>query len=297
MPRFARHGSRKLALSALVLVSTALSACGTTWGQRIHDNRSVLIDHEQGRKLEIVNANGSIRATHDDRDEVSVHAELYGEDAERLRFARLRTEREGDGTLRVWVEWPGGNRRNNEGARIEIYTPGVSGVKATSTNGSITLIGLGGDAYAVTSNGSVFVDEQGGSVEAVSTNGPIRVEEAGGKVFVETSNGAVIVGDAQRAVDVRTTNGRVSVETAHGNEGPVRAKTTNGSVDISLGEDFEGRLVAHCSTGRISVTGFEEARLIRSKPDALELRIGNSDEESAIHTTNGSIRIRSRDRD
>lgn len=284
----AKHASRSLVLGAAL----TLSACG--YGPKFHYTTTMNVAHRPASALEVVNANGSLRAVQEERADVAVEAELYGPDEERLRFAQLHADRKGDGSLRVWIEWPGGKRRGNEGARIEIYTPGTDGVNMSTSNGSVTLLGLGGNAVVESTNGSVLIEDQGGGIDASTTNGSVRVERPGGEVFISTTNGRIIIDGAPGPIEVTTTNGNATVSTRHGNPGPVRVRTTNGNITLELGEGFVGVLNAKTSNGRLSADGFEHARLIESSNHALKIRVGDSDAVSAAHSTNGSIRIRAK---
>ena len=288
--------SRNALLVALtLLIGLAPIGCGSM-SPRAHWRHALDVAHERAAPLEIVNANGPVRAVSEDRDDVSIEAELHGDDAERLSFAVLRAERMGDGALRVWVEWPGGTRRSNEGARIDVYTPGAEGVTVTTSNGGITLLGLGGDALAETTNGSIRIDDQRGAVEASTTNGNVRADHPHGPTTIRSSNGRVLVDEADGPVKAETTNGRIVIATAHGNPGPVRARTSNGSITFELGEGFAGRLRAKTSNGRLSLRGFDDPRRLETTEHTLKVQIGDDETESVARTSNGSITIRGRSR-
>ena len=296
MPIPSRANTRDALLIALsLLIGLAPIGCGSM-SPRAHWRHTLDVAHQPATPLEVVNANGPVRAVSEDRDDVSIEAELCGDDAERLSFAVLRAERMGDRALRVWIEWPGGTRQSNEGARIDVYTPGAEGVTVTTSNGGVTLLGLGGDALAETTNGSIRIDDQRGAVETSTTNGTVRVDHPGGPTTIRTTNGRVLVDEAGGPVKVETTNGRIAISTAHGNPGPVRARSSNGSIAFELGTGFEGRLRATTSNGRLSLSGFDDPRRLETTEHTLKVQIGDDDTEAVARTTNGSITIRGRSR-
>ena len=79
-----------------------------------------------------------------------------------------------------------------------------------------------------------------------------------------------------------------------GNTGPVRVRTSNGPITLNLGDGLEGVLKCDTSNGRVTVTQLPDARLIESTRTSVELRMGDSEEISALRTSNGSIRVQGR---
>lgn len=279
-----------------VTIASVLSGCESL-SPRVYDNRVMRVDHHQNTALEIVTANGSIRAMQEDRSDVAVEVELFGHDSERLDFATVHADRMGDHTLRVWIDWPGGKRRNGEGAKIEVFIPDALGVNAKTSNGSVILMGLGGEATAKTSNGSIHLDQHIGPMDLHTTNGSIRVDDSEGDIRFDTSNGRILVSNATGLVEGDTSNGNVFVSTADGSSGPVRVRTSNGRIELDLGHGYEGILRISTSNGRIKTDGLVNANLIESSKDTMELRLGDSDTISAVKTSNGSVRIHGRAND
>ncbi len=281
---------RRGALTGAMGAMTLLAGCSTL-GSLHHETRTMNVAHAAGSALSVVTANGAAHTERTMREDVFVEFDLFGPDEERLSFVNVHADRQGDGSLRVWVDWPGGQRKGNEGANIRIQIPDAIGVDVRTSNGAITLSGLAGHAKLHTSNGGVVVRDHSGSVDAESSNGSLRLERVDGDIIGDTSNGAIVVVDAFGKVELDTSNGRVFVSTAHTNPGPVRVSTSNGSVELQLGDGFEGVLRLTSSNARISAKGFENARLIESSKHALEMKIGSDETISAVRTSNGSVRV------
>lgn len=290
--------SRRIALCSALALSAALlplSGCESSWGgKRYKETRTLELPHIAGSALSIENANGAIEALATDRADVSLEVTLYSGDLERLRFANVRADRQGDGTLRVWIEWPGGKRANGEGAAISINLPDAEGVHARTSNGTITIAGLGGDADLQTSNGNIRVDTQDGSVLARTSNGSLYAKQISGDLEMYSSNGNINIDDAFGPIRAESTNGSAVVTTMPGNVGPVRIRTSNGSVTLNLGVGFEGVLKCDTSNGKVTVSNLPDAKLIETSNRRVELQLGESSEISAVRTSNGSVRVRGR---
>ncbi|MDF1808120.1 MAG: hypothetical protein P1U42_00335 [Phycisphaerales bacterium] len=293
-----RRPIRKSFLIPVVASAFMLAGCNS-FGPKIYESRSMQVPSMDLTPLRVTNANGWIKAVQSDRSDVGIEVELYGRDEERLYSTTVRADRLGDDTLRVWVEWPGGVRENQEGANISLLLPNADGIEARTSNGHITIIGLAGDAELNASNGAIRATRHDGSIHADTSNGSIQFESVSGDVEAYTSNGKVIITDAFGPVRVETSNGNVYVTTLDGNEGPLRIRTSNGRVDLDLGVGFQGVLKCETSNGRVMVDGIDDATLIRStvknhNTTSIEMKVGDSDEISAVRTSNGSVRVRSR---
>lgn len=273
----------------------ALSGCGSSsWGSQHRETRTMIVPHIAGSALSIENANGAIEALARNRADVSIEVTLYGKDLERLQFANVHANRAGDNTLRVWVEWPGGKRQSNEGSAISVNIPDANNVHARSSNGRIVIEGLGGHAELKTSNGSIVVDTHDGSIHGVTSNGSVQAEHISGNIELFTSNGRITITDAFGPILAESSNANAYVSTTPGNAGPVRIRTSNGNVNLDLGEGFEGVLKCDTSNGKVQVSNLSGARLIESSSRSVELNIGNSNEISAVRTSNGSVRVQGR---
>jgi len=289
--RFINRGSIGVLCAGLGLM--AMSGCDSL-GQAVHESRSMTIPHLAGSALSVTTANGSVLVERQQRADVLLEIDIFGPDTERLSFASVNAVRQGDGSLRVWVDWPGGKRQNKEGANIDLLVPDAIGVNVRTSNGRVTLSGLAGHAEVTTSNGSVSVTRHSGSATVHSSNGKLKLDRVDGEIKAETSNGSVVITEAFGPVETESSNGNVQVSTAHGNAGPVRVSTSNGRVELALGDGFEGILRVKTSNGQISMHDLGNARLIESGKNTLELKIGASETISAVRTSNGSVRVQSR---
>lgn len=291
-----RRPMRPLSLAALgaLILPALLAGCDSLGTPRFSEIRAMQIPHIAGSAVGVENANGSVEILARDRQDVSLEVKIYGTDAERVQFATLHADRMGDQTLRVWVEWPGGKRRSNEGAAISINVPDAKNVNVRTSNGRIVIEGLSGHASLISSNGSIRADTHDGSLYAKTSNGSVQGEHISGEVEMYSSNGKIVITDAYGPIRAETSNASTYVSTMPGNRGPVRVRSSNGRIDLDLGEGFEGVLKCDTSNGKVQISDLGGASLIESSGNHAQLRVGASSEISAARTSNGSIRVRGR---
>ena len=284
-----------LLVGGLLTSTLVLGGCGySSWSDPYTETRTMLVPHVAGSPLSIGSVNGSIEALSTDREDVSIEVMLRSPDLERLQLAEVRVRRENDDTLHIWVDWPGGKRLNNEGASVSVNLPDAHDVKAQSSNGSITIAGLSGEADLQTTNGTITVDTFDGNVYGKTSNGKLIADKVSGDIEMYSTNGRIMISDAFGSVRAETSNGSAVISTMPGNVGPIRVRTSNGPITLNLGEGLEGILKCETSNGRVTVTDLPDARLIESSNRRVELRLGESDEISALRTSNGSVRVQSR---
>lgn len=124
-------------------------------------------------------------------------------------------------------------------------------MKASTTNGDITLHSINGKVVAHTTNGTVELTNIGGNVEAGTTNGAITATDVKGGVDADTTNGAVVIEKAVGMVDVRTLNGKITIHEAAAG---IKADATNGSITVSssqVGGDYDLHSLASAVDVRI----------------------------------------------
>ena len=288
---------RRIALAGFLIATigsaTVMTGCETL-SPREHYSKSMIVPHIAGSAIGIETVNGSIKAIAANRSDVSIQVDLSGNDLSRLLMAQVHAERLDDNSLSIWIQWPGDKRQRNEGASIAVELPDAASIQANSSNGGITIVGLSGHAQLHTSNGSIKIDQHDGTVFAETSNGSLQAEHVSGEIEMYSSNGKVIITDAFGPIRAETSNGNIYVSTMDGNEGPIRLRTSNGRADLDLGDGFIGILKCQASNGKVHAIGIGGADMIESGKGKLELHFEGSTEVSAVKTSNGSVRVRSR---
>jgi hypothetical protein len=269
---------RLIALSTLPFSVLALGACamtGCTMMAPLHEQVvTITAPHLPGTPIDVEGHNGSATITRDAaaRD-VSIVATLRMTSEQRLGDTQISTGRDpATNALTIRATPPGGHWEGREGISYTIATPETRGVKVRTSNGSIRIAGLAGEADLQTSNGRIDADDHAGPVTA------------------RTSNGSVGATNVDGPVDTRTSNGSVTVALTPSATGPVSIHSSNGSVELRLGKSFQGRLNADTSNGSVTVSG--DGAQIKSKTrTSASIAFSDSGPESTVETSNGSVRV------
>lgn len=235
-------------------------------------------------------ANGSVELSRAAGAAVTIEAVIRARTQERLDATQVVVTRESDQTLSIRVDWPDGGRKGNEGCNVTIQMPDAGSVNLVSSNGRLSVEGVGTEVDLRTSNGRVNVSGAAGPVSARSSNGRVVVQDVPGPVRVVTSNGTVELKAVGGVVDIATSNGDVDVQLADGNAGPMNVDTSNGSVRVSVGAGFAGELRLDTSNGavRVPATG---AEVVRSDKNSATLRFAKGEGRSRVHSSNGTITV------
>src|ERR1700732_3694533 len=145
---------------------------------------------KSGGCREVENFNGSVEITGWDKDSVEVNATKYAPTEELLRNLKIDVASTAD-SIRIRSVRPI-ERRGNMGVKYIIMAPRkVVLDRIVSSNGSIRLNQLEGNATLKTSNGRIRANGLKGDVEAHTSNGAVELQDFRGSAVVQTSNGSV----------------------------------------------------------------------------------------------------------
>lgn len=280
---------KRMMLAAMVTSAGLLVAgCGLQQARFIRTD-ALSHPHQGGGGLDVEVANGSIDV---DRggEAVSIEAKIRALTQARLDATHVVATREADGTLRIRIEWPEGGRKSNEGCSLAIMMPDAGAIELETSNGALSVNGLGTAAVLRTSNGAIKVAGVSGSVEARTSNGRIEVRDVPGAVLVDSSNGALELVGLGGSVRGSTSNGAVSVRLSDAAAGPVDVRTSNGSVKVQVGTGFQGELDASTSNGGFRVEGFAGAQSVDLGKTWARIRLDGQG-SSRIRTSNGWVTL------
>ena len=264
-----QKGSRKgFGLVLALPVVLALAACDLSLGNlsaRATDEWTHTYPLTAGGEIRIVNTNGRIDVEGVDGATVEVRAE---------RIARGATESAARELLpRIVI------KEDIKPDRISLETERMSGI----------MIGAGFEVrYHVRAPKNALVN-------VTNTNGQVAVNALSGKVVAHTTNGAVKGTNLTGGVDGQTTNGSVSIDMASLSSERISLETTNGSVTLMLPEKAKATVSAAVTNGGINVGSLDNFEVTEKARRRLEGKMNGGGTEVELRTTNGSIRIRSRD--
>jgi DUF4097 and DUF4098 domain-containing protein YvlB len=262
-----RAVSRRVAVLALPL-AVALAGCDLSLGHlsaRAADEWTHTYRLTAGGEIHIVNTNGVIEVEGVDGSTVEVRAE---------RIAKGATEAAAKELLpRIII------REEAKPDRVSLETERISGV----------MIGASVEVrYHVRAPKNAVVN-------VTNTNGLVSVTGLAGKVVAHTTNGGVKGSGLSGGVEARTTNGGVTIDMASVGADPISLETTNGGVSLALPEKAKATVTASCTNGGISVGSLDNFEVSEKSRRRLEGKLNGGGTTVELHTTNGGVRLRSRD--
>jgi hypothetical protein len=262
-----RAVSRRVAVLALPL-ALVLAGCDLSLGHlsaRATDEWTHTYPLTPGGEIRIVNTNGLIDVEGVDGSTVEVRAE---------RIAKGSTEAAAKELLpRIVI------KEDAKPDRVSIETERMSGI----------MIGAGVEVrYHVRAPKNALVN-------VTNTNGLVSVTGLIGKVVAHTTNGGVKGSGLSGGVDARTTNGGVTIDMAARGPDPIVLETTNGGVSLALPEKAKATVTASCTNGGISVGSLDNFEVSEKSRRRLEGKLNGGGTSVELHTTNGGVRLRSRD--
>lgn len=236
---------------ALLLGAVALVFAGDS--SRYREDFHYSYPQTPGGRLTLENFNGSVEITGWDQNTVDISGTKYAESEDLLRQIRIEASSSGN-AVRVRTNHPD-THHGNMGAKYIVRVPRQTELEdVTSSNGSLRVSEIDGNAHLTTSNGSVHLGRIHGNVEARSSNGSIEVQDVKGNVNFETSNGSVHADNVEGAFEGGTSNGAVRVHLQDTEAGrPIRINTSNGSIDLQVDSLRNNDVVATTSNGPITV--------------------------------------------
>jgi hypothetical protein len=264
---------------------------------------------EPGQRVSVENANGSIEVSGWDKNEVDISGERYAPTEDYLRLLKVDVQATA-GSVRIRTIMPSraGWQGPRGGVKYLIRVPRktlLDRIESTngslrvedvegnamlrSTNGSVRLYRAAGNYDVVTTNGSVELSVHSGDVKARTTNGGIRVEDLNGTLTAETTNGAIharLSGAASQPVRLATTNGGIEV-TVEKQPAGLQASTTNGGITLRLPPELRASLRANSGSSistEFSISGEVEKKRVRGT-------INGGGPLFDISTNNGRIRL------
>lgn len=304
-------------LRIALLCAAALTVAGCdldpeNWGSstRYKEEFSQTHPFAAGGRLFLENFNGSVELFGWDRDEVEMTGSKYAATREVMEAMKIEVVADA-GSLRIRTIRPD-TRSCNCGAKYVLRLPRKAILDRVETsNGSLRLEAVSGEARLRTSNGGLKIDNVQGPLEATTSNGAIEINDYEGNAVLKTSNGRIRATGLRGRVEAVTSNGSIDVTITEPAPGlPLRFTTSNGSINLTLEKWVNTGLVARTSNSSINLrlpegvnaqlqastsngainTEFEIATKQLSK-NRVDGRIGAGGPLIDLATSNGTIRV------
>jgi len=184
---------------------------------------------------------------------VDISGTKYAESQQLLNALKIETSSTGN-MVRIKSVRPD-PRKGNLGAKYVIHVPRRTELEnVQSSNGSLKVEDIDGNAYLATSNGSVQLTRINGNIDGRSSNGSAEVKDVKGTVNFRTSNGSVHGDNVTGAFEAETSNGGIRIHLRDPQVGhAIRLATSNGAIDLQVDSPGQNEVVASTSNGSIVV--------------------------------------------
>jgi len=280
----------QLLVCLCVAVSLKLAA-----DPRYHEDFHYSYPQTPGGHFSLDSFNGAVEVTGWDQTTVDISGTKYADTEERLHAIRIDVSNAGN-AVEVRTVRPETDRHGNMGAKYIVRVPRQTEIDhIRSSNGSLRLEKIDGNATLHTSNGTVHVVEVRGNVEATSSNGSVHAEDVRGALRASTSNGGIVAhlhgGQGNDPIQVSTSNGSVDLELDTPRSNDLVVSTSNGAITVRLPAGTNGAVSAHTSGHDRIQSDFDitmHGLLARSR---LEGNIGSGGPRIDLRTSNGNIRL------
>jgi hypothetical protein len=226
---------------------------------------------------------------------VDITGTKYADTQERLHAIRIEASSSGN-SVQVRTVRPEFDHHGNMGAKYVVRVPRQTEIdRMRSSNGSLRLENITGNATLNTSNGGVEVRGVDGHMAFQTSNGSVHAEDLRGGLRATTSNGGIHVhlrgSQGSEPLLVSTSNGSVDLELDTPHTSELVASTSNGGITVRLPAGTNAALTAHTSGHDRIQTDFDvtvHGQLVRSRLDGM---IGSGGPRIDLRTSNGNIRL------
>ena len=275
-----------------------LSACALVFAgdsSRYREDFHYSYPQTAGGRFTLDNFNGSVEITGWDQNTVDISGAKYAESESLLHAIQIEASSSGN-AVRIKTSRPDPNH-GNMGAKYVIRVPRRTALEdVRSSNGSLRVEDIDGNAHLATSNGSIHLGKIHGNVEARTSNGSVEVNEIDGSFEAETSNGGIRahLHDTESGHPIRlsTSNGGIDLQVDSPRQNDVVASTSNGPITVRMPGNVNASL--HASTNSNGSVRSDFDVLVHSgelSKHRMEGTIGGGGPKIDLTTSNGNINL------
>lgn len=289
----------------LVLAGATLVTCFWVAGCTVTlDSQSEIVRDEKRFTVKgtptvnLTTFDGAIQIQSWDKADVVVEIEKRGHTREAVDALEVKSSQDGD-TIEVEVVKPRSRfsvgMHLSPSARLNVWLPRESNVKARSGDGSILVEHVKGHLDLHTGDGSIRVNDVAGDLALNTGDGSVTADDVEGRLAVDTGDGGVTISGNLSGLKVHTGDGsivyRAHTSTSMSEDWDIT--TGDGGVSLFLPEDFSAELDAHTGDGGIrndlDVVTAGGGQIDRS---TVRGRVGDGGRQLRIRTGDGGIRLR-----
>lgn len=221
---------------AVVVPALILASCEDMgWGDtdRYKEDFHYTFNVKPGGRLALEGFNGSVEIAGTGGSTVEVNGTKYANTESALKDLKVDAQQSGD-EVHVRLVPPYGAPRNM-GARFSVRVPRQFVLdRIVTSNGSVRVDDVEGQATLKSSNGSVRVARLKGNLDATTSNSSIEATDLTGNALLHTSNGHVNAEVKNGVLDATTSNSSVTARLMDPPDRPVRVQSSNGHIDLQM---------------------------------------------------------------
>lgn len=243
---------------------------------------------KEGTILNVTNSNGSIKIIGWAKDFIDINTTLItSEDEEEFEKVEIEVK-EKNKACNISTVYKSKKAKVSVEYLIKLpFNMKIGEIQ--SSNGSIKIDGVNGNADISSSNGSLKIDNSKGEISLRTSNGSITVDNFSGSVDARTSNGRINISKVNGSIDASTSNGSISAEISSLKE-DADFSTSNGSIKLYLNPKLDAEIYASTTNSHIKLNDIEIKTSELSK-NYLKGKIGKGGNLIKATTTNSSINI------
>ena len=283
---------------ALLVTCPWLAGCWVTL-----DSQSQIVREEKrftvngSPTVQLITFDGTIQVQSWDKSEVLVEIEKRGQTREAVEAVEVKSSQTGN-TIEVEIPKPrttfGFGVRVSPSARLNVWLPRLSDVKARSGDGSILVEHVKGRVDLHTGDGTIRVNDVTGEMTLNTGDGSVGAEGVIGNLTADTGDGAVSVSGAVSVLRLHSGDGSIIYRAEQGTSmaDDWEITTGDGGVSVYLPKDFSADLDAHTGDGGIrndlDVAAGDGGEISRH---TVRGRLGDGGRRLRIRTGDGAIRL------
>jgi hypothetical protein len=247
-------------------------------------------------RVEIRLPDGKVEVTGTDEQKISYSGELSAngtsqEKADQATESNWKVQRNGD-TLELVLEQKGPKWNlfsifdwTRKSPYLIVQIPQSLLTKIETSNGSIHVSDMNGDADVKSSNGAITVINVQGNIKANTSNGSGTFTNIKGSLDMQTNNGGLTLTDITGAVVAKSSNG--SIKGSSLINGKWDCVTSNGKITLAIPKNTDATIEANTSNGKV---GGDLEWQKNEKSHCLGT-IGAGTYDVSLKTTNGSVDV------
>jgi len=228
--------------------------------------------------------------------EIRIHVEVVGH---KLSDYRLEEGQSGDEIHFLFKELPHAGVHivwHREQTRVTVETPAQLTLQAKTSDGNVTLTGLGGDLGLATGDGDVNLEHVSGNLRIRSGDGHVTIADATGALDAHTSDGSLTVDGLFHALALHTSDGQLDLNLRQGTKLTEAStiQSSDGSVTIHVPLNFAADLNVHSSDGHVDCSlplAIDHYQSGGGEGHDLHGKLNGGGVPLTIHTSDGNVKI------